>query len=242
MADTARWPRVLVVTDRARLLRRVGAPAEAWSSLLEAQIEGALAGGADLVQVREPDLPAGELAQFLRVLFARVGASAGRVVVNDRVDVAWVTGAAGVHLTERSLSVEETQSLQPVGRRWIIGRSVHQPAGAAAAVGASYLLAGTVLPSESKTGAPYLLGWAGLAEIVRAADKTPVVAIGGLGPADVRAAIGAGAAGVAGIGCFLPEGGAEVAGSVCQRVIAMRKEFDTTGGDTYTRSAGGREQ
>lgn len=242
MADAARWPRVVVVTDRARLLRRLGAPAAAWSRLLHAQIEGALAGGADLVQVREPDLAAGELAQFLRALFARVPASAGRVVVNDRVDVAWVTGAAGVHLTERSLSVEDTQSLQPVGRRWIIGRSVHRPGSAAAAVGADYLLAGTVLPSESKAGAQCLLGWAGLAEIVRAADNTPVLAIGGLGPGDVRAAIEAGAVGVAGIGCFLPGRGTEVASSVCQRVIAMRKEFDTTGGDTYTRSAGGREQ
>jgi len=242
MADAARWPRLLVVTDRARLLRRVGAPPEAWSHLLEAQIEGALAGGADLVQVREPDLPVAELVRFLRALFARVPGSAGRVVVNDRVDVAWVTEAAGVHLTERSMNVADAKSLLPAGRHWVIGRSVHAPSGAAAAVEASYLVAGTVLPSESKAEARRLLGWAGLVEIVRAADKTPVVAIGGLGPGDVRAAIEAGAVGVAGIGCFLPGGGNEVASSVRQRVIAMRKEFDTARGDTYTQRAGGREQ
>lgn len=241
MGEAARWPRVLVVTDRKRLVRQLAARPDAWPDLLEAQIAGALAGGADLVQVREPDLPAGLLVRFLRGLFERMPASTARIVVNDRVDVAWVTGAAGVHLTERSLSVEDARTLLPAGRHWVIGRSVHEPSSAAACAAAAYLVAGTVLPSASKPDVRRQLGWAGLAEIAHAADKTPVVAIGGLGPGDVRAVLDAGAVGVAGIGCFLPEPGCAVAPSVRERVLAMRKEFDTTRGGTYTQGAGGRE-
>jgi thiamine-phosphate pyrophosphorylase len=203
MADRAGWPRIVVVTDRHRLLRRLGAGPDAWPELLQAQIAGALAGGADLVQVREPDLEGGRLARFLRWTFERLPAAAGRVVVNDRVDVAWVTGAAGVHLPERSVKVDEARALLPPGKAWVIGRSVHER----------------------------LLGWDGLAEVVRAAGGTPVVAIGGLGADQVDAVLQAGAVGLAGIGCFLPEPGDTLEASVQERVGALRKAFDKVGGE-----------
>src|SRR5512139_4063630 len=132
MADRAGWPRIVVVTDRHRLLRQMGAEPDAWPELLQAQIAGALAGGADLVQVREPDLEGGRLARFLRWTFECLPAAAGRVVVNDRMDVAWVTGAAGVHLPERSVTVDEARALLPPGKAWVIGRSVHERSAAAA--------------------------------------------------------------------------------------------------------------
>jgi thiamine-phosphate pyrophosphorylase len=232
MADRAGWPRIVVVTDRRRLVRRIGAEPDAWPELLQAQIAGALAGGADLVQVREPDLEGGRLARFLRRTFEHLPAAAGRVVVNDRVDVAWVTGAAGVHLAERSVTVDEARALLPPGKAWVIGRSVHEQRSAAAASrAADYLLAGTVQASASKAPAWRLLGWEGLAEVVRAAGGTPVVAIGGLGADQVDAVLQAGAVGLAGIGCFLPEPGDTVEVSVQARVGALRKAFDKVGGE-----------
>ena len=53
-----------------------------------------------------------------------------------------------------------------------------------------------------------------------------MVAIGGLGAADVAAVVRSGAAGLAGIGCFLPEPGRDVASSVRERVRAVRDAFD----------------
>ena len=152
-----------VVTARARLVERTGASAEAWPDLLLAQVAGALDGGADLIQVREPDLDAGTLVRFLRRLFHEIRGSASRVVVNDRVDIAWATGAGGVHLTERSLALKDVRELIPADKKWVMGRSVHNPETAARCRSAAYLLAGTVQPSDSKPQDWRLLGWAGSA-------------------------------------------------------------------------------
>jgi thiamine-phosphate pyrophosphorylase len=220
---------VLVVTSRRRLTAQCKLPAEAWQAPLLAQVAGALAGGADLVQVREPDLDAGPLAAFLRRLFREVPGSASRVVVNDRLDVALATGAAGVHLTDRSVGLEDIQPLIPADKGFVTGRSVHDPATAARCRAASYQLAGAVLASASKPAGWRLLGWSGLADVVRAAGTTPVVAIGGMTAEHVPAARRAGATGVAGIGCFLPSAGEDIASSVQARVRAVRQAFEATG-------------
>lgn len=144
------------------------------------------------------------------------------MVVNDRADVASVTGAAGVHLTERSLELEDVRRLLSADKKWVMGRSVHDAATAARCRPASYLLAGTVQASGGKPSDWRLLGWTGLADIVRAADGTPVVAIGGLGPDEGRDTLRAGAVGIAGIGCFLPEPGRDIVASVRERVCAVQ--------------------
>jgi thiamine-phosphate pyrophosphorylase len=230
MADGAGWPRVLLVTDRRRLVARMGARDEDWPELLGSQVEAALAGGADLVQVREPDLTARVLARFLRQLFERLPDRGRRVVVNDRADVAMVTGAGGVHLTELSPDPADVRRLRPADKRWVMGRSVHDPGTAGRHRDADYLLAGTVRASASKPAGWRVLGWEGLAAIVRAAGTTPVVAIGGLTAGDAEAVRRAGAVGLAGIGCFLPEAGADLGWSVRSKVERIRMAFDSTGG------------
>jgi thiamine biosynthesis protein ThiS len=82
-----------------------------------------------------------------------------------------------------------------------IGRSVHTPAGAAAATGADYVLAGHVYPSPSKPGLPPL-GLAGLANIVAVAP-CPVIAIGGITPDRLAEVVRVGARGVAVIGAIV---------------------------------------
>jgi thiamine-phosphate pyrophosphorylase len=216
----------MVVTDRRRLVSDAGAALDDWPSLLEAQVSGALAGGADLIQVREPDVDANTLIRTLRAVFTSVQGSAHRVIVNDRADVALAIGAAGVHLTERSIRIDEARTLQPAGTVWVIGRSVHDVAGAAATRGADYIVAGTLQPSPSKPESRRLLGWKGLSAIVGAAGTVPVMAIGGLGPQHVQEIVDAGAVGLAGIGCFLPIRGEDVVASVRERVRAVRMAFD----------------
>jgi thiamine-phosphate pyrophosphorylase len=221
----------MLVTDRRRLVARMGAREEDWPDLLGSQVEAALAGGADLVQVREPDLPARLLVRFLRQLFERLPDSRPLVVVNDRADdVALATGAGGVHLTERSLDPADVRRLRSADKRWVTGRSVHDPGTAGRHRDADYLLAGTVRASASKPAGWRVLGWDGLAAIVRAAGTTPVVAIGGLTAGDAEDVRRAGAVGLAGIGCFLPEAGADLGWSVRSKVQRMRMAFDSTGG------------
>jgi thiamine-phosphate pyrophosphorylase len=231
------WPRLMVVSDRRRLLAVRGAPEAAWPGLLQAQVVGAVAGGADLVQIREPDLPAATLASFLRQLFDAEPQVRARVVVNDRADVALAVGAAGVHLPERSLHPGDVRRLAPTDI-WVVGRSIHSAARAAGQSQASYLLAGTVGDSASKPADWSRLGWDGLRQVVVAAAGVPVVAIGGLSGEHAGAVLSAGAQGLAAIGAFLPASSGDVTKSVQERVSAARLAFDSAGTVPYTRRTG----
>ena len=93
-----------LVTDRRRLgaALRLG-PGE-WFDAVRAQVFAAAAAGIDLVQLREPDLEAADLLRLAKTLVADTAHTPTRIIVNDRLDVALASGAAGVHLKERSFS------------------------------------------------------------------------------------------------------------------------------------------
>ena len=69
-------------------------PSTIWSS----RAAHAVRAGVDVIQVRERDLPDGELTALVRRIVAWPPATKTRVMVNDRADVAIAAGAAGVHL------------------------------------------------------------------------------------------------------------------------------------------------
>lgn len=213
-----------LVTDRRRLTARLHtAPSDAVPALL-AQVAAAADAGVDLVIVREPDLPARDLASLVRQVIAAVRGRA-RVLVNDRLDVALACHADGVHLRERSFGIGAVRAIAP--RPFLVGRSVHDEAAARAAVDADYLLAGTVFASASKPEGTRLLGVEGLRRIAGVASA-PVLGIGGIEqPAMVSAVMAAGAAGVAVIGALQPtEVGRAGMTSVQNRVRDLRSGFD----------------
>ena len=156
--------------------------------------------GIDLIHVRERDLDAAELsALVMRILDATRG-SGTRVVVNDRVDVAIVCGAAGVHLRGDSIPAARVRTM--TGPGFLIGCSVRGPVDALRVAGdADYLVAGTVFPTTSKSGMRDHLCLAGLSSIV-ATVPVPVLAIGGMSTARAGEIAAAGAAGLAVIGLF----------------------------------------
>lgn len=118
------------------------------------------------------------------------------LVINDRADVALASGARGVQLTSRSMSVEEGRRAAP---SLPIGASVHSPEDAAVAVeaGASWIVAGHVLETEAHLTEK----GQGVAFIERLATvyAVPVIAIGGIRPEHVPSLRAAGAYGVAAI-------------------------------------------
>jgi thiamine-phosphate pyrophosphorylase len=208
-----------LITDRKRLLSALGEPASAWFALLLAQVEGAVAGHVDVVQIREPDLTAGELRALTAACVALPDAAATRFVVNDRLDVAIATGAAGVHLRESSFHPAAVRPHIRAGS--LLGRSVHSAATALQVAGhprsspaaVDYLIAGSVFASESKPAA-LPLGLDGLAAVVRAADPCPVWAVGGITPARIPSVLAQGVQGCAAIGAFIPSSRGEVARKV----------------------------
>ena len=178
------YPCLCLVTDR-----QVGD-----ADTLPERVAAAVAGGVDLVQLREKDLPGGELLQLAAALEERIGGRAW-LMVNERVDVAAALPAAGVQLGEAALPVAVARRL--LGTDALIGRSVHSLEGArqAVAAGADFLVAGTMYASSSHPGekpaGPELIR-----QIAAVAD-IPVVGIGGITADNVGAIMQAGAAGAA---------------------------------------------
>jgi thiamine-phosphate pyrophosphorylase len=217
-------PLLCLVTNRRRLAAARRFAAHDAGELLLRQIEGAVAGGVDLVQIREHDLAGGELVRLVRDAVAVATGSATRITVNDRVDVAIAAEAAGVHLRESSIPAADVRRIAP---HMFIGRSVHTPAGVTSAGPVDYLIAGTVFRSASKSGRVDPIGIPGLTAIVRAAGTIPVLAIGGIAAGTAKRAVAAGASGVAAIDAFIPAApDDDVRRFVEETAHAMRLGFD----------------
>ena len=196
-----------LVTDRRRLTSPATTLTDACRCLV-AQARHAVDAGIDLIQLRERDLEARDLAALTLELLAVTRGSRTRLVINDRLDVALACGADGVHLRAESIPVAAARRLAPAP--FLIGRSLHSVDEAAEAAGADYVIAGTVFPSLSKPRSTKQLGIDGLRAIAQA-TAAPVLAIGGVGEDDCGRVAAAGAAGVAAIGLFIADEAASAA-------------------------------
>jgi thiamine-phosphate pyrophosphorylase len=127
---------------------------------LESFVGRCIAGGVDVVQLREKDLD--DRALVARAtLVQRVCAGAGvPFVLNDRPDLASAMGADGVHVGQDDMSAIEARAV--IGDA-ILGLSTHAPGELAAAVGdgklvvpapVDYLSAGPVVVTPTKPGRP----------------------------------------------------------------------------------------
>lgn len=158
---------------------------------LDWTIAEAAAGGASVFQLREKDLPDGELIARAKQVRAWTRKAGVLFIVNDRPDIARLAEADGVHLGQDDLSVADARRI--LGPEAFIGVSTHTPAQVRQAVldGADYLGVGPTFPSRTKSFDQF----AGL-EFVRAAfavTTLPAFALGGITPENVVAVAAAGA-------------------------------------------------
>jgi thiamine-phosphate pyrophosphorylase len=154
-------------------------------------LRGAIAGGVDVVQLREKHLPDEELvsvADAARALCERLGAL---LIVNDRPWAALEAGADGVHVGQDDMPVSEVREL--VGPDVLVGLSTHSPAqiDATDASVVDYIGVGPIHETPTKPGRPAV----GVELIRYAAAHSPVpfFAIGGLDMGNLEEALEAGA-------------------------------------------------
>ena len=163
------------------------------------RIAAAVAGGVDMVQLREKDLPGGRLLELAN----RIGSLAGQalLMVNERADVALAAGAAGVQLGEEGLPVSTARQI--LGPDRLLGRSVHSVEGAveAARHGADLLVVGTMYATRSHPGAA-AVGPTPVREIAKRCN-VPMIGIGGINTGNLGEVLQAGACGVAVISSIL---------------------------------------
>jgi thiamine-phosphate pyrophosphorylase len=166
-----------------------------------AALAGAAArGGATMLQLRAKPFAGSTLAEAARRVIAAAGGIP--VIVNDRLDVALATGAAGCHLGQDDFPIADARQIAPAG--FMLGGSAGDAdeARRATRAGAHYLGVGPVRATTGKPDAGAAIGASGFAR-VREATTLPCVAIGGVTAADVPGLLAAGAAGIAVIGAVL---------------------------------------
>jgi thiamine-phosphate pyrophosphorylase len=154
----------------------------------------AVLGGATMVQVRGKDASVRDLVSLTRALTAELAVP---VLVNDRVDVALVAGAAGAHLGQDDLPLDAVRAHVPAG--FILGISVGSPSEAerVRSSPADYWSIGPCFATTNKPDAGQPLGADGFAALARLAPEVPVIGIGGITAANAAAIARAGAVGVA---------------------------------------------
>ena len=188
----ARMPEVLrlyLVTDERSCGKR---------SLLDV-VMAAVQGGVSCVQLREKHLSTRDFCAKAKVLQQALAPLRIPLVINDRVDVALACDAAGVHVGQSDMTVQDARRILPP---WVfVGWSVEtldhvQQAAQAHMQGLDYLGISPVFATPTKTDTSTPWGLEGLRQ-ARAATSLPLVAIGGIHADTAKHVLAAGADGLA---------------------------------------------
>lgn len=165
-----------------------------WEDVVRQSIEG----GADCIQLREKSLADAELLRRAHRVVAIAHEMGAAAVINDRPDIALLSGADGVHLGQDDLPIDHVRRL--AGSALLIGVSTGSMDQALAAVraGADLCGVGPMFPTTTKHK-PTLAGPAYLREYLTnpATARVPHLAIGGITPENIAQLAEAGCRGVA---------------------------------------------
>lgn len=159
-------------------------------------VEAALAGGADVIQLRKKTMPKDQQYRLAVLLRDLTRARDALLIVNDHPDLAIAADADGVHLGQDDFPPRMIRSLHGFTGR-LLGRSTHslEQALAGVADGVDYLGVGPVYGTPTKAGRPAV--GCDLVREVAAGVDLPFVAIGGIDAATAPSVLAAGARAIA---------------------------------------------
>ena len=192
------WPRLYAIVDAGSATRAGRTPVDLARAYL--------AGGARLLQLRAPGVDTRTQFEWAREIVTLAQPRGARVVVNDRCDVALMSGADGVHVGQDDLPATAAREL--LGPAAVVGLSTHDASQLddALAQPVSYLAVGPVRDTRTKDTGYAAIGLEAVRRAALAAGGRPVVAIGGITLESAPAVVAAGAASVAVISDLLAGG------------------------------------
>lgn len=145
-----------------------------------------------MLQLREKNLTDRELLTIAKEIVEITKSTSTNFIINDRVDIALLSGADGVHLGQTDISVEQARRI--LGDDKIVGLSTHsiQQAKDSLTQRADYIGFGPIYPTPTKAIADPAVGVELLKEVVAFAN-VPVIAIGGIDENSIKSVIESGA-------------------------------------------------
>lgn len=175
-------PKVYPITD-ARLAKISHA----------AQVQKLIEGGATLIQLREKHGAANEFYEAAKEALEIARAQNVKIIINDRVDIARVLKADGIHLGQDDLPPEQARRI--LGDEAIIGFSTHNLEQAAEAIKLpiNYLAIGPVFTTRTKENPDQTVGVEAVKRLREIVGDFPLVAIGGINSENFRDVLAAGA-------------------------------------------------
>ena len=189
---------------------------------LVATVEAATAGGATMVQLREPAASTRTLIEQGRALKSLLDGLDVPLIVNDRVDVALAIGADGVHVGRSDMQPDDARRL--LGADAIVGWSVTGVDDLASIDPAvvDYVGVGPVFLTATKPDAAAPLGVEGV-RALRPRIPVPAVAIGGIGTANAAAVMAAGVDGIAVVSAICAAANPQDAAADLARTVAAAR-------------------
>ena len=159
-----------------------------------------------MIQIRAKHLASAPLLDLADRLVEIAAATGSSLIVNDRADIARMSGAAGVHVGQDDVAPREARAI--VGPDAIVGYSTHtiEQVRGARAEPVSYIAVGPVFGTRTKDTGYQAVGLDLVSAAAAAAGAIPIVAIGGINLDNARSVLDAGAAAVAVISDLLTGG------------------------------------
>jgi len=184
-------PRLYAILDVDVTRSRGFAPLEVLDRWLDA--------GVRLIQLRAKTLSGGPLLDLAELVIGNARPAGASVIINDRADVARLSGAEGVHVGQDDLSPDDVRRV--LGPKPVVGLSTHSKAQVETArrEPVSYLAIGPVFQSSTRMAVATPVGEEGVTMAAALARPVglPVVGIGGITIENAAGLIAAGAASVA---------------------------------------------
>ena len=170
------------------------------------QVKKLIEGGAKFIQLREKYASSEDFYTQAEETLVIARKQNVKIIINDRVDIAFALKADGVHLGQDDLPPEEARNI--LGENAIIGFSTHSVSQAIEAVRLpiDYLAIGPVFATDTKENPDEVVGLEGVKEISQAIGDFPLVAIGGINLSNFRQVLSSGAKSIAVISGILSNG------------------------------------